>query len=60
MPPPYPFSTHVSAAAARKMITFHDFAERLHMDVVELMKRANAKIPPTRALVQRLGQGAGY
>jgi hypothetical protein len=41
------------------MISFHDLADRLHVDVVELMRQANAKIPPSRALVKGLARELG-
>jgi hypothetical protein len=47
MPEPklYEFSTHVGSACARQMVSFHDLAEKLKMDVTDLMKQCNAKPP---------------
>jgi transcriptional regulator with XRE-family HTH domain len=41
------------------MVSFHDLAAALKMDVAELMKQANAKIPPSRALVKGLAKELG-
>jgi hypothetical protein len=51
LPQLYGFSTVIGEACARQFITFQDLAERLHTDVVDLMRQANAKIPASRALV---------
>jgi hypothetical protein len=58
MPPlkPYCFSTTIGEACARQMITFHDLASALNMDVHDLMKQANAKVPPSKALVKGLAR----
>jgi len=42
--PPYTFSTHIGAACATKMRTFPDLAEKLKIDVIDLMRQCNG--PP--------------
>jgi len=37
-----------------EMVSFHDLAAALKMDVTELMRQANAKTPPSKT-----GQGFG-
>jgi hypothetical protein len=59
MPPPYTFSTHIGAAAARKMRNFHDLAAKLNMDVADLMEQCNARKPPSKA-VEGAGARVGY
>jgi hypothetical protein len=56
MPEPrlYQFSTHIGAACTRQMVTFADLADRLKMDVTDLMRQCNAKSPPSKALVKGL------
>jgi hypothetical protein len=58
MPEPklYSFSTHVGAACAKQFRTFQDLAEKLKMDVHDLMRQCNAHAPPTRALVKGLAR----
>jgi hypothetical protein len=45
MPEPklYSFCTHIGAACARKMVTFADLAEKLKVDVHQLMKECNGR-----------------
>ena len=38
------------------MVTFVDLAEKLKMDVVDLMRQCNAKAPPSKALVKGLAR----
>ena len=52
--PPYTFSTHIGAACAKNMRTFPDLAEKLKMDVTDLMRQCNGKVPPSKALVKGL------
>ena len=52
--PPYTFSTHI--ACARQMRTFPDLAEKLKMDVTELMRQCNGHAPPSKALVKGLAK----
>jgi len=58
MPEPklYSFSTHIGAACARKMVSFSELADRLKMDVHQLMREVNAKAPPSKALVKGLAR----
>jgi hypothetical protein len=57
MPEPklYSFSTHIGAACAKQFRTFADLAEKLNMDVTDLVRQCNAKTPPSKALVKGLG-----
>ena len=50
--PPYQFSVHVGETCARKMRTFQDLAEKLKMDVTDLMRQCNGHAPPSKALVK--------
>jgi hypothetical protein len=45
--PPYQFSTHIGAACAMQFRTFGDLAEKLHIDLTDLMR---LKISPQDAL----------
>jgi ribosome-binding protein aMBF1 (putative translation factor) len=54
--PPYEFSTHIGAACARQMRTFPDLAEKLKIDVIDLMRQCNGKVPPSKALVKGLAK----
>jgi ribosome-binding protein aMBF1 (putative translation factor) len=58
MPEPklYAVCTHIGAACARKMRTFVDLAEKLKMDVTDLMKQCNGKVSPSKALVKGLAK----
>jgi hypothetical protein len=38
--------------APGSFISFQDLAEKLNMDVTDLMKQCNGKVPPTRKLVK--------
>jgi hypothetical protein len=44
------------AAYARQIPTFADLADRLRVDVTDLMRQCNAKAPASRALVKGLAQ----
>jgi hypothetical protein len=48
MPDPklYQFSTHIGAAYAKQFCTIADLAEKLKMDVTDLMRQCNGKAPP--------------
>jgi ribosome-binding protein aMBF1 (putative translation factor) len=62
MPPQpklYEFSTHIDASMTRQMISFQDLAEKLKMDVTDLMKQCNAKTPPSKTLVKGLARELG-
>jgi transcriptional regulator with XRE-family HTH domain len=54
--PPYAFSTHIGTLCAQKFRTFQDLAERLRMDVHDLMRQCNGKVPPSKALVKGLAK----
>jgi transcriptional regulator with XRE-family HTH domain len=54
--PPYEFFTHIGAACARQMRTFPDLAEKLKIDVIDLMRQCNGKVPPSKALVKGLAK----
>jgi transcriptional regulator with XRE-family HTH domain len=54
--PPYEFATHIGAACARQVRTFPDLAEKLKIDVIDLMRQCNGKIPPSKALVKGLAK----
>jgi hypothetical protein len=58
MPEPklYSFSTHIGAACAKQFRRFADLAEKLGMDVTDLMLQCNAKAPPSKALVKGLAR----
>jgi transcriptional regulator with XRE-family HTH domain len=58
MPEPklYSFSTHIGAACAKQFRTFADLAEKLNMDVMDLMRQCNGTAPPSRALVKGLAR----
>jgi transcriptional regulator with XRE-family HTH domain len=61
MPQPklYAFSTHIGAACAKQFRSFADLAEKLKMDVTELMRQCNGKAPPSKALVKGLARELG-
>jgi|HubBroStandDraft_1064217.scaffolds.fasta_scaffold288148_2 hypothetical protein len=54
--PPYEFSTHIGAACASKMRTFPDLAEKLKIDVIDLMRQCDGKVPPSKVLVKGLAK----
>jgi ribosome-binding protein aMBF1 (putative translation factor) len=54
--PPYEFSTHIGAACARKMVNFQQLADKLKIDVTDLMHQCNAKASPSKALVKGLAR----
>ena len=54
--PPYAFSVTIGENCARKMRTFQDLAEKLKMDVHELMRQCNGHAPPAKALVKGLAR----
>ncbi len=57
MPPKlFQFSSDVGAACARQMVTFTDLADRLKMDIHQLMRDCNGKAPPSKALVKGLAK----
>ena len=54
--PPFAFSVTIGETCARKMRTFVDLADKLKMDIHDLMKQCNGKVPPTKALVKGLAK----
>jgi transcriptional regulator with XRE-family HTH domain len=56
---PYTFSTHIGASCARQFRTFPDLAEKLKMDVHDLMRQCNGKVSPSKALVKGLAKELG-
>jgi ribosome-binding protein aMBF1 (putative translation factor) len=58
MPEPklYQFSTHVGVACNKQSRTFADLAEKLKMDVTDLMRQVNGKTAPSKALVKGLSR----
>ena len=54
--PPYQFSTQIRAACAKQLRTFSDLAEKLKMDVTDLMRQCNGKVSPSKALVKGLAK----
>jgi hypothetical protein len=61
MPQPklYQFSVTIGESCARQFITFQDLAAKLKMDVVQLMRECNAKVPPSRPLVKGVAKQLG-
>jgi hypothetical protein len=55
----YSFSTVIGESCARQFITFQDLAAKLKMDVVQLMRQCNAKVPPSRPLVKGVARELG-
>lgn len=45
-------TSHPSATCARKMRMFADLAEKLKIPVEDLMRQANGKVSPSKALVK--------
>jgi hypothetical protein len=58
MPEPklYPWSTVIGTACNQKSRSFQDLAEKLKMDVHQLVRECNAKVPPSKALVKGLAK----
>jgi ribosome-binding protein aMBF1 (putative translation factor) len=57
--PPYAFSTYIAAASSQQSRTFTDLAEKLKMNVMDLMRQCNGQAPPTKALVKGLAKEPG-
>ena len=57
--PPYAFSVTIGENCARKMRTFVDLADKLKMDVTDLMRKANGHASPSKALVKGLAKELG-
>jgi hypothetical protein len=43
---------HIGAACNKQMRTYADLAEKLKMDVTNLMRQCNGKASPSKALVK--------
>jgi ribosome-binding protein aMBF1 (putative translation factor) len=58
MPEPklYQFSTHIGSACNKHSRTFVDLAEKLKMDVTDLMRQRNCHASPSKALVKGLAK----
>jgi hypothetical protein len=54
--PPYQFSTHIGSACAKQCRSFTDLAEKLKMDVTDLMRQCNGEVSPSKALVKGLAE----
>jgi hypothetical protein len=54
--PPYAFSLCIGEACNRKSRTFIDLAEKLKMDVTDLMRQCNGHASPSKALVKGLAR----
>jgi hypothetical protein len=50
--PPYAFSVTIGETCARKLRTFQDLADKLKMDVTDLMRQANGHTSPSKAVVK--------
>ena len=57
--PSYQFSTQIGSACTRQFRTFPDLAEKLKMDVEDLMLQCNGKVSPSKALVKGLAKELG-
>jgi hypothetical protein len=45
---------YIGSACAKQFRTLPDLPEKSKMDVVDVMRQCNAKVPPSRALVKGL------
>jgi hypothetical protein len=54
--PPYQFSVTIGETRTRKMRTFQELAEKLTMDVTDLMRQCNGHAPPSKVLVEGLAK----
>jgi hypothetical protein len=59
LPKLYSFSTVIGESCARQFITFQDLADALKMDVHDLMRQCNGRVPATRALVKGVAKQLG-
>jgi transcriptional regulator with XRE-family HTH domain len=50
------FSTHIGAACNKLSRTLADLAEKLKMDVTELMRQCNGQAVPSKALAKGLAK----
>ena len=53
---PYQFSNVIGASCARQSRTFDDLAEKLKMNVTDLMRECNGKTSPSKGLVKGLAR----
>jgi hypothetical protein len=62
MPEPklYQFSTFIGATCAKQFRTFPDLAEKLKMDVTDLMRQCNGRATTIQGSGQGLDAGAGH
>jgi hypothetical protein len=54
------FLRGAKSACAKQFKTFADLSEKLKMDVTDLMRQCNAKVPAIQGPGQRLGAGTGH
>ena len=54
--PPYAFSTCIGEACTKQFRTFADLAQKLKMDVTDLVRQCNGKVSPSKALVKGLAK----
>jgi hypothetical protein len=54
--PPYAFSTRISTACCQQSRTFTDLAEKLKMNVLDLMRQSSGQAPASKALVKGLAK----
>jgi ribosome-binding protein aMBF1 (putative translation factor) len=50
------FSTHIGTACNKQSRTYADLAEKLKMDVLDLMRQVNGRAAPSKALVKGLAR----
>jgi len=53
---PYQFSNVISASCTRQSRSFDDLAEKLKMNVTDLMRECNGKTSPSKGLVKGLAR----
>ena len=52
---PCTFSTYIGAACAKQFRTFADLAEKLKMDVTDLMRQCNGKVSASESVSPGFG-----
>jgi ribosome-binding protein aMBF1 (putative translation factor) len=52
----YDWSVTIGSACNKQLRTFADLAEKLTMDVIDLMRQCNRKAAPSKALVKGLAR----
>jgi transcriptional regulator with XRE-family HTH domain len=50
------FSAHIGAACIKQSRSFLDLAQKLKMEVTDLMRQCNGQTPPSKALVKGLAK----